>query len=119
MGSHEEALAALHYLESNEFKGRVLKLNRAKPKKKKPSSLLQPKPLPVHNLLVANRIRLGRKTLRISFNAYSANVVSGEVIFQGNPRRSAGCGFVSFSSKRWRQRQHLPLKEKFLSFEIV
>ncbi|KAL0366379.1 UNVERIFIED_CONTAM: hypothetical protein Sradi_3528000 [Sesamum radiatum] len=76
-----------------------MKLNRAKPKKKKPSSLLQPKPLPVHNLFVANRIRLGRKTLRISFDADSANVISGEVIFHGNTRRSAGYGFVSFNSK--------------------
>ncbi|KAL0432675.1 UNVERIFIED_CONTAM: RNA-binding protein CP33, chloroplastic [Sesamum latifolium] len=88
MGSHEEALAALNNLESAEFEGRVLKLNWAKPKKKKPSSLPQPKPLPA----TAN-------DLKDFFNADNANVVSAEVIFQDNPRRSAGYGFVSFNTK--------------------
>ncbi|KAL0322877.1 UNVERIFIED_CONTAM: ribonucleoprotein, chloroplastic [Sesamum angustifolium] len=88
MGSHEEALAALNNLESTEFEGRVLKLNWAKPKKKKPSSLPQPKPLPA----TAN-------DLKDFFNANNANVVSAEVIFQDNPRRPAGYGFVSFNTK--------------------
>ncbi|XP_011074265.1 uncharacterized protein LOC105159032 [Sesamum indicum] len=92
MGSREKALAALNNLES-EFKGIVLKLNCAKPKKKKPSSLLQPKPLPVRNLFVANLSYQARaKDLMDFFNADGANVVSAEVIFQDNPRRSAGNG---------------------------
>ncbi|KAL0392372.1 UNVERIFIED_CONTAM: ribonucleoprotein, chloroplastic [Sesamum radiatum] len=100
MGSHEEALAALNNLESTEFEGRVLKLNWAKPKKKKPSSLPQPKPLPVHNLFVANLpFQATANDLKDFFNADNANVVSAEVIFQDNPRRPAGYGFVSFNTK--------------------
>ncbi|KAK4434226.1 RNA-binding protein CP31B, chloroplastic [Sesamum alatum] len=100
MGSHEEALAALNNLESTEFQGRVLNLNWAKPKKKKPSSLPQPKPMPVHNLFVANLpFQAMAKDLKDFFNADNANVVSAEVIFQENPRRSAGYGFVSFNTK--------------------
>ncbi|KAI3460056.1 hypothetical protein Pfo_016719 [Paulownia fortunei] len=100
MGSHEEALAALNNLQSSEFEGRVLKLNWAKPKKTKPLSLPQPKALPVHNLFVANLPFQARpKDLKDFFNADNANVVSAEVIFQDNPRRSAGYGFVSFNTK--------------------
>ncbi|KAL0289468.1 UNVERIFIED_CONTAM: Cleavage stimulation factor subunit tau variant [Sesamum calycinum] len=83
-----------------EFEGRVLKLNWAKPKKKKPSSLPQPKPLPVHNLFVANLpFQATANDLKDFFNADNANVVSAEVIFQDNPRRPAGYGFVSFNTK--------------------
>ncbi|KAL3830399.1 hypothetical protein ACJIZ3_019201 [Penstemon smallii] len=101
MSSHEEALAALNNLESSEYEGRVLKLNWAKPKKKKPlPTPPRPKPLPVHNLFVANLPFEARANdLKDFFNAENANVVSAEVIFLDNPRRSAGYGFVSFNTK--------------------
>lgn len=77
-----------------------MKLNWAKPKKTKPSSLPQPKPLPVHNLFVANLPFQARaKDLKEFFNADNGNVVSAEIIFNDNPRRSAGYGFVSFNTK--------------------
>lgn len=83
-----------------EFDGRILKLNWAKPKKEKPSSPPQPKPLPIHNLFVANLPFQARaKDLKEFFNANNANVVSAEIIFHENPRRSAGYGFVSFNTK--------------------
>ncbi|KAL9144029.1 hypothetical protein ABFS82_14G271100 [Erythranthe guttata] len=92
MGSHEEAVAALTSLNSS--------LNWAKPKKVKPSTVAEPKPLPVHNLYVTNLPFQARaKDLRDFFNADNANVVSAEIIFQDTPRRSAGYGFVSFNTK--------------------
>ncbi|KAM7518548.1 hypothetical protein LguiB_017510 [Lonicera macranthoides] len=101
MGSHEEAVAALANLESYEFEGRALKLSWAKPKKKKPSSPMTPKPLPVHNLFVANLPFQARANdLKEFFNSENANVVSAEVIFRDNPRESAGYGFVSFKTKK-------------------
>ncbi|KZV31581.1 28 kDa ribonucleoprotein, chloroplastic [Dorcoceras hygrometricum] len=109
MSSNEEAVAALNNLESKasdcefkifEFEGRVLKLDWANPKKKKPSSPSQPKQLPVHNLFVANLPFQARgKDLKEFFNANGGNVVSAEVIFQDKPRRSAGYGFVSFNTE--------------------
>ncbi|KAG9137126.1 hypothetical protein Leryth_011950 [Lithospermum erythrorhizon] len=100
MGSPEEALAALNGLESYEFEGRVLKLNFARPKKEKSVDSPQPKPMPVHNLFVANLpLRAREKDLTEFFNADKENVVSAEVIFHKNPRKSAGYGFVSFNTK--------------------
>ncbi|CAK9163578.1 unnamed protein product [Ilex paraguariensis] len=100
MGSHEEALAAINNLEAYELEGRVLKLEWARPKKKKPSSPTRPKPVPIHNLFVANLPFQARANdLKEFFNAENANVVSAEIIFLDNPRRSAGYGFVSFNSK--------------------
>lgn len=100
MGSPEEARAALNNLESYEFEGRALKLNWARPRKTKPSSAMQPKPVPIHNLFVANLSYEARaKDLKEFFNSENANVVSAEIIFHENPRRSAGYGFVSFNSK--------------------
>ncbi|KAG9160055.1 hypothetical protein Leryth_005797 [Lithospermum erythrorhizon] len=101
MGSPEEALAAFNSLESFEFEGRILKLNWAKPKKVKPvNPPPQPKPMPIHNLFVANLSFQARaKDLTEFFNADKGNVVSAEVIFYDNPRKSAGYGFVSFNTK--------------------
>ncbi|XP_073046464.1 28 kDa ribonucleoprotein, chloroplastic-like [Primulina eburnea] len=100
MSSNEEAVAALNDLESKEFEGRVLKLNWANPKKKKPSSPPQPKPLPVHNLFVANlHFEARGNDLKEFFNANGGNAVSAEVVFQDKPRRSAGYGFVSFNTE--------------------
>ncbi|KAF3631001.1 putative myosin heavy chain-like isoform X1 [Capsicum annuum] len=100
MGSHEEAKAVLENLEAYELEGRPLRLAWAKPKTKKPSSPPRSKPLPVHNLFVANlHFEARSKDLLEFFKANGANVVSAEVIFNDNPRRSAGYGFVSFTTK--------------------
>ncbi|KAL8487901.1 hypothetical protein ACS0TY_024262 [Phlomoides rotata] len=99
MASHEEAVAALNALDSSEFEGRVLKVNWAVPKKMKPP-LPQPKPMPVHNLFVANlHFEARAKDLKELFLADNGKVVSAEVIFRDNPRRSTGYGFVSFNTK--------------------
>lgn len=100
MASHEEALAAFSNLESYDYQGRVLKLNWAKPKKVRPATPPKPKTLPIHNLFVANLHFAARaKDLKEFFNANNGNVVSAEIIFHDNPRRSAGYGFVSFNTK--------------------
>ncbi|XP_021284396.1 28 kDa ribonucleoprotein, chloroplastic [Herrania umbratica] len=101
MASPEEALAALNNLESYEFEGRTLRLNYAKPKKKRPSPPEKPKPVPAFNLFVANLSYEARaKHLKELFSSEGANVVSAEVIFNDNPRKSSGYGFVSFKSKK-------------------
>ncbi|XP_028052119.1 33 kDa ribonucleoprotein, chloroplastic isoform X3 [Camellia sinensis] len=84
-----------------EFEGRSLKLNWARPKKEKPSPVVrQSKPGPIHNLFVANLPYQARaKDLREFFNSENGNVASTEIIFHDNPRRSAGYGFVSFFTK--------------------
>ncbi|PSR99854.1 RNA-binding protein [Actinidia chinensis var. chinensis] len=101
MGSHEEALAALENLESSEFEGRTLRLTWARSIKKKPNPAAQPKPVPIHNLFVANLPYQARaKDLKELFNSENANVVTAEIIFHENPRRSSGYGFVSFNTKQ-------------------
>ncbi|XP_009589536.1 28 kDa ribonucleoprotein, chloroplastic [Nicotiana tomentosiformis] len=101
MGSHEEAKAVLENLEAYELEGRPLRLAWAKPKTVKPSSPPPSKPLPVHNVFVANlHFEARSKDLMEFFKANGADVVSAEVIFNNdNPRRSAGYGFVSFNTK--------------------
>ncbi|GJS31931.1 28 kDa ribonucleoprotein, chloroplastic [Tanacetum coccineum] len=100
MGSHEEALAALTNLQSYEFMGRTLNIVWAKPKKS-PSAPAQPKPVPVHNLFVANLpFKARSKDLMEFFSAENPNVVSAEIIFNEKPRGSAGYGFVSFNTKQ-------------------
>ncbi|MED6158111.1 hypothetical protein PIB30_029679 [Stylosanthes scabra] len=100
MSSPEEARAALQNLESYEFDGRILKLNYAHPKKKKTPPPVTPKPL-TFNLFVANLHYEARsKDLKEFFDDGSGSVVSAEVIFHDNPRRSSGYGFVGFKSKK-------------------
>ncbi|KAK8649100.1 hypothetical protein V6N13_129836 [Hibiscus sabdariffa] len=101
MASAEEALAALNNLESYEFEGRTLRLNYAKPKKKRAAPPEKPKPVPAFNLFVANlSFEVRAKHLKELFSSEGANVVSAEVIFHDNPRKSSGYGFVSFKSKK-------------------
>jgi polyadenylate-binding protein len=101
MGSHEEAFAALTNLEAYEFQGRVLRMSWATPKKVKNTTPVPHKPQPIHNLFVANLPFQARANdLKEFFNSENANVVSAEIIFNDNPRASAGYGFVSFTSKR-------------------
>ena len=83
-----------------EFEGRTLKLNYAKLKKEKPSPTVQPKPV-TFNLFVANLSFEARaKDLREFFESGSGNLVSAQIIFHENPRRSSGYGFVAFKTKR-------------------
>lgn len=80
----------------------MLKLNWAKPKPKRNTPANPPthKTLPIHNLFVANLPFQARaKDLKEFFDANNGNVVSAEIIFLDNPRRSAGYGFVSFNTK--------------------
>ncbi|XP_028792800.1 RNA-binding protein CP29B, chloroplastic [Neltuma alba] len=100
MGSEEEALAALNSLESYEYEGRILRLAYARPKKKKAPPPVQQKTV-TFNIFVGNLSYEARaKDLREFFDSGSGSVVSAEVIFHDNPRKSAGYGFVSFKSKR-------------------
>lgn len=76
-----------------------MKLNWAVPKKPKPLPP-PPKTMPVHNLFVSNlHFEARAKDLKEFFLADNGKVVSAEVIFQDNPRRSSGYGFVSFNTK--------------------
>ncbi|KAK7410498.1 hypothetical protein VNO78_01319 [Psophocarpus tetragonolobus] len=101
MGSPEEALQALNNLESYEFEGRVMKVNYARPKKKKTPPPLKPKPPVTFNLFVANlSYEAKSKDLRDFFDSGTGKVVSAEVVFRDNPRRPSGFGFVSYKSKK-------------------
>ena len=83
-----------------EFGGRTLKLNYAKVKKEKPSPPVKPNPV-TFNLFVANLPFDARaKDLREFFDSGSGNVVSAQIIFHENPRRSSGYGFVAFKTKK-------------------
>ncbi|XP_010455318.1 PREDICTED: RNA-binding protein CP33, chloroplastic [Camelina sativa] len=102
MGSPEEAATALQSLESFEYEGRRLKVDYAKAKKKKTYTPREkPSAVPTFNLFVANLAFEARaKHLKEFFDADTGNVVSTEVIFHENPRRSSGYGFVSFKTKK-------------------
>ncbi|KAJ0087155.1 hypothetical protein Patl1_08582 [Pistacia atlantica] len=100
MGSPAEAVAALNNLESYEFEGRTLKMNYAKAKKK-PAPPVHPKPVPTFNLFIANLSYEARaKDLKEFFNSEGWEIVSAEVVFHDNPRRSSGYGFASFKTKK-------------------
>ena len=61
---------------------------------------MKPKPV-TFNLFVANLSYEARsKDLREFFDDGNGSVVSAEVIFHDNPRRSSGYGFVAFKSKK-------------------
>ncbi|XP_004299682.1 PREDICTED: 28 kDa ribonucleoprotein, chloroplastic [Fragaria vesca subsp. vesca] len=100
MASPEEARVALNGLESSEMDGRIIKMAYAKPKKKK-----IPPPMPskeiTFNLYVENlSYEVRAKDLREFFTSEGTDIVNAEVVFEGNPRRSAGYAFVSFKSKK-------------------
>ncbi|THU47264.1 hypothetical protein C4D60_Mb09t13670 [Musa balbisiana] len=97
MASEEQALAALGHLHSYDLDGRVIKVEFARSVKKAP--VVAAGPVPKYNVFVGNLTwRVRSRDLRELFNG-SGNILSAEVIFQSNPRRSAGYGFVSFASK--------------------
>ncbi|PRQ21361.1 putative RNA recognition motif domain, nucleotide-binding alpha-beta plait domain-containing protein [Rosa chinensis] len=100
MASPEEARVALNSLESTEMDGRIIRMAYAKPKKKK-----IPPPMPskdiTFNLYVENlSYEVRAKDLREFFTSEGTDIVNAEVVFEGNPRRSAGYAFVSFKSKK-------------------
>lgn len=79
------------------MEGRVIKMAYAKPKKKK-----IPPPMPskeiTFNLYVENlSYEVRAKDLKEFF---TSDIVNTEVVFEGNPRRSAGYAFVSFKSNK-------------------
>lgn len=79
---------------------RTINVNYARAKKKKVATPV-PKPSVTFNLFVANLSYEARaKDLREFFNSEGSSVVSAEVIFHENPRRSLGYGFVAFKSKK-------------------
>lgn len=79
-----------------------MKVDYAKTKKKKTYAPREkPTAVPTFNLFVANLAFEARaKHLKEFFDAETGNVVSTEVIFHENPRRSSGYGFVSFKTKK-------------------
>lgn len=101
MSSVEEAALAHAKLEGYEFEGRTLRMCYATPKKKKTYTPVQSKPAVVYNLFVANLSFAARaKDLKELFQSGGSEVVSAQVIFHENPRRSSGYGFVSFKTKK-------------------
>lgn len=101
MASPEEASAALNSLQSYEFDGRIIYIKYAKLKKEKiPPPPVERKPI-TYNLFVANFPYEARsKDLKEFFDSGTGKVFSAEVIYQENPRRPSGYGFVSFTSKK-------------------
>lgn len=98
MASEEEAIAALNNLNSYDLDGRVIKVEFARSLKKNPSTATAV-PVQKYIVFVGNLAwRVKSQDLRELFNT-SGNVLSADVIFQTKPRRPAGYGFVSFSSK--------------------
>lgn len=98
MGSEEEALSALKNLNLSTLNDRTIKVDFAKPKKKQPA--VPSAPVEKNVVFVGNLTwRVRSRHLRELF-ASTPGVQSVEVIFHTTtPRRSAGYGFVSFSSK--------------------
>ncbi|KAL9255242.1 29 kDa ribonucleoprotein A, chloroplastic-like protein [Drosera capensis] len=102
MGSKEEAAAVFEKLDGSEYQGRTLKILYAKPKEKNASvSPDLPKIPLLYNLFVANlSYEVKSKDLKELFASKGCRVVRAEVIYQENPRRSSGYGFVAFGTKR-------------------
>lgn len=101
MGSPEEALEALNKLESYEFEGRVMRVNYARPKKKKTPPPVKPSSGVTFNLFVANLSYEAKSTdLKEFFDSGTGKVVRAEVVFHESPRKPSGYGFVSFKSKK-------------------
>lgn len=98
MGSEEEALSALNNLNSTILNDRTIKVDFARPRKKQ--TVVPSAPMPKHSVFVGNLTwRVRSRDLRELF-ASTPGVQSVEVVFHTtSPRRSAGYGFVSFSSK--------------------
>jgi RNA recognition motif-containing protein len=98
MGSEEEALSALNHLNSTTLNDRTIKVDFTRSRKKQ--YVVPSAPMPKHSVFVGNLTwRVRSRHLRELF-ASTPGVQSVEVVFHTtSPRRSAGYGFVSFSSK--------------------
>ncbi|KAJ3676933.1 hypothetical protein LUZ60_002657 [Juncus effusus] len=99
MSSEEDALAALTTLNLSEFGGRTIKVDFAKSQKKEPQPLVtSTMKYPVFVGNIPHKAK--SQDLREFFNSDKLNVVSAEIIYNSKRvRRSAGYGFVSFSSQ--------------------
>lgn len=96
--------------------GRILKIDFAKPRTKIITPPPVKKPDVTFNLFVANLSYDARaKDLREFFKSEGYGVVSAEVIFHENPRRSLGYGFVSFKSKKDAEAALLAVPDKVCS----
>ncbi|XP_068641137.1 RNA-binding protein CP33, chloroplastic [Aristolochia californica] len=99
MGSEEEALQALTKLESYELDGRVIKVEYSRSLKKK-STPPSKAPIIKYNVFVGNLAwRVRSSDLKELFGGPIDTLLSAEIVYQTKPRRPAGYGFVSFSSK--------------------
>ncbi|KAK7852838.1 28 kda ribonucleoprotein [Quercus suber] len=104
MGSPEEALTALNNLDSYKaigVRGPHFKDQLCQGTKEETfPPPVQPKPL-TFNLFVANLPFEARsKDLREFFGSENSSLVSAQVIFHENPRKSSGYGFVAFKYKK-------------------
>ncbi|XXG61148.1 hypothetical protein AAC387_Pa04g2874 [Persea americana] len=98
MGSEEEALAALENLDSYELDGRVIKVEFSRSLKKKPSVTADS--VKMYDVFVGNLAwKVTSSDLTEFFGGENGNALRAEVVYHTNPRRPAGYGFVSFSSK--------------------
>ncbi|KAL8167047.1 hypothetical protein V2J09_008546 [Rumex salicifolius] len=102
MGSPEEASEALNKLEEYEFEGRILKMNYAKPRTKKPSLPPMPPKKPVSYELFVGSLSYdaSAEDLKEFFSSEGYNLVTCGVVLLGDPKKSAGYGFVSFATKK-------------------
>ncbi|CAN0889991.1 31 kDa ribonucleoprotein, chloroplastic [Linum grandiflorum] len=99
MGSPEEAASAMEKLSDYEYGGRPVRVNYAKPKKLK-AVTTKDKP-PAFCLYVSNlSYEATEEDLAQLFVQGGADILTVEIIYTRNPRRSSGFGFVFFKNKR-------------------
>lgn len=75
----------------------MIKVEFARSVKKTP--VMAAEPVPKYNVFVGNLARRVRSQDLREFFSGSKNVLSAKIIYYTNPRRPAGYGFISFSSK--------------------
>ncbi|KAH0452009.1 hypothetical protein IEQ34_019308 [Dendrobium chrysotoxum] len=98
MACEEEAILALSILNSYDLNGRVIKVGFARSLKKKADQETTASKA-TFNVFVGNLAwRVRSRDLRELFGN-TGKLISAEVIFQSNPRRSAGYGFVSYATE--------------------
>jgi len=78
-----------------------MKVNYARPKKKKTPPPVKANSGVTFNLFVGNlSYEAKSKDLKEFFDSGAGKVVKAEVVFHENPRKPSGYGFVSFKSKK-------------------
>ncbi|PKA50031.1 28 kDa ribonucleoprotein, chloroplastic [Apostasia shenzhenica] len=99
MASEEEALVALSNLNSYDLNGRIIKVTWARSLQKEPIREPAANSTKKHNVFVGNlSYRARSRDLRELFSS-TGKLLSADVIFQSNPRKSTGYGFLSFATK--------------------